>query len=217
VVIPAQYVIERAYAVSHGKAIVCTEVGQHQMFAAQFYKSTQPRHFLSSGGLGTMGFGLPASIGAQLGRPDELVILFAGDGAVQMNFQEVVVAVEHNLPIKIIIINNGVLGMVRQWQQMFYKKHYSGIVLTQDNRPANEHIAARPDVPRYLPDFVKLAEAHGAKARRITAIDDIDAALAEAFADRDTWVLEFIVESEGTVLPMVPPGKANRDIITDFA
>ena len=232
-IIPAQYVIERAYAVSKGKAIVCTEVGQHQMFAAQFYKHTQPRHFLSSGGLGTMGFGLPASIGAQFGKPNELVVLFAGDGAVQMNFQEVVVAVEHALPIKIIILNNGVLGMVRQWQEMFYKKHYSGVILTQTNRPPNEHIpqcstasigcAAQatepvlPCRPRYLPDFVKLAQAHGANARRIEKIEDVDVALSEAFADRKTWILEFIVEQEGCVLPMVPPGKAHKDIITDFA
>jgi len=227
--IPAQYVIERAYAISEGKALVCTEVGQHQMFAAQFYKHTQPRHFLSSGGLGTMGFGLPAAIGAQFGRPDALVVLFAGDGAVQMNFQEVVVAVEHNIPIKIIILNNGVLGMVRQWQEMFYKKHYSGVILTQTNRPPNERMPqsstdnpvcaaqARLPVPHYLPDFVKLAEAHGASARRIERLEDVDTALAAAFSDRKTWVLEFIVEPEGSVLPMVPPGKAHKDIVTEFA
>ncbi|MCL1857092.1 MAG: thiamine pyrophosphate-dependent enzyme, partial [Kiritimatiellaeota bacterium] len=211
------YVIDRAYVASEGKALVCTDVGQHQMFAAQFYKSTRPRHFLTSGGLGTMGFGLPAAIGAQIGKPDELVIVFCGDGGAQMNFQEVVTAVEHGLPVKTIILNNGMLGMVRQWQGMFYKKHYSATVLTQHDRPGNERIPDRADAPRYLPDFVKLAEAHGAQARRIERIEDVDAALAEAFADRKTWVLEFIVETDGTVLPMVPPGKSNKDIITDFA
>lgn len=215
-IIPAQYVVEQAYEVSQGKAVVCTDVGQHQMFAAQFFKYSRPRTFLSSGGLGTMGFGLPAAIGAQLGCPGALVVCIAGDGGAQMNFQELVVAVEHGLPIKLLILNNGYLGMVRQWQEIFYKRGYSGVALTQCGRAPNERIPARTEGPVYLPDFVKLAEAHGACARRIEKIEDVAPTLAEAFASPKAWVLEFIVESEGNVLPMVPPGGSNADIITSL-
>ncbi len=213
-VIPAQYVVEQAYLVSKGRAVVATDVGQHQMFAAQFFKYTRPRTFLSSGGLGTMGFGLPAAIGAQLGRPDDLVICIAGDGGAQMCFQELVVAVEHQLPVKMLILNNGYLGMVRQWQEIFYRRGYSGVALTQCGRAPNERIPEAADGPRYLPDFVKLAEAHGACARRVERFEDVAPTLTEAFASPKTWVLEFIVESEGNVLPMVPPGGSNADIIT---
>jgi len=186
------------------------------MFAAQFFQYTKPRTFLSSGGLGTMGFGLPAAIGAQLGCPEALVICIAGDGGAQMNFQELVVAVEHGLPIKLLILNNGYLGMVRQWQEIFYKRGYSGVGLSCHGRTPNERIQEVPGGPAYLPDFVKLAEAHGACARRIESIEDVVPTLAEAFASPKTWVLEFIVESEGNVLPMVPPGGSNADIITSL-
>lgn len=214
--IPAQYVIEQAYELCKGDAVVCTDVGQHQMFAAHFFKYTKPRTYLTSGGLGTMGYGLPASIGAQLAKRDDLVVCIAGDGGIQMCFQELVVAVEHKLPVKTIILNNGYLGMVRQWQEIFYSRCYSGVMMTPNGRAANERIPDKPDAPDYLPNFVQLAEAHGASARRVDRIEDVIPALEEAFASPDTWVLEFIVESEGNVLPMVPPGGTHKDIITKF-
>ncbi|MDR2850362.1 MAG: biosynthetic-type acetolactate synthase large subunit [Verrucomicrobiota bacterium] len=205
-----QYVIEQIDAVSQGKAVVVTDVGQNQMWAAQFFRYTRPRNFISSGGLGTMGFGLPAAIGAQFGRPDEWVVCVTGDGGVQMNFQELVVAVEHGVPIVVVILNNGYLGMVRQWQELFYGRRYSGVMLSQQGRAPNEHI---PDAPGYLPDFVKLAEAHGARARRIAKPEEVGPALAEAFASRKPWVIECIVSPEANVFPMIPPGSHVTEMI----
>jgi len=209
-VLMPQYVIEQIYAVSKGRAVITTDVGQNQMWATQFYRYTQPRSFISSGGLGTMGFGLPASIGAQFGRRDELVVCVTGDGGVQMNFQELVVAVEHKLPIVVVILNNGYLGMVRQWQELFYGKRYSGVMLSQHGRLPNEHI---DEAPAYLPDFVKMAEAHGARTRRVAKPDDVAPALAEAFASRATWVIECIVSPEANVYPMIPPGQHVAEMI----
>ncbi|HNX33709.1 MAG TPA: biosynthetic-type acetolactate synthase large subunit [Kiritimatiellia bacterium] len=205
-----QYVIEQIYAVSQGRAVVTTDVGQNQMWATQYFRYTRPRNFISSGGLGTMGFGLPASIGAQFGRPGELVVCVTGDGGVQMNFQELVVAVEHKVPIVVVILNNGYLGMVRQWQELFYGKRYSGVMLSQHGRLPNEHVK---DAPAYLPDFVKMAEAHGACARRITKPEEVAPALSEAFASRKTWVLECIVSPEANVFPMIPPGSHVAEMI----
>jgi acetolactate synthase-1/2/3 large subunit len=213
--LPSQYVIEQIYRVSGGKAIVATDVGQHQMWAAHFYKYTRPRTFISSGGLGTMGFGLPAAIGAQLARPGELVVAISGDGSIQMNFQELVVAVEHELPVKVVILNNGHLGMVRQWQELFYGRRYSAVVLTQERRPVNERIpAARTG---YLPDFVKLAEAHGARAARVTRAEQVEPVLREAFASPGPWVIECLVTGEANVLPMVPPGASLTEMIQSLA
>jgi acetolactate synthase-1/2/3 large subunit len=209
-VIMPQYVIEQIYEVSKGKAVVTTDVGQHQMWATQFFRYTVPRNFISSGGLGTMGFGLPASIGAQLGRRDDLVVCVTGDGGVQMNFQELVVAVEHQLPIVVVIINNGFLGMVRQWQELFYGRRYSGVMLSQHGRAPNEQI---PEAQKYLPDFVMMAEAHGACARRIFKPEEVAPALAEAFASRKTWVIECIVSPEANVFPMIPPGSHVAEMI----
>ena len=157
-----------------------------------------------------MGFGLPASIGAQLGRKDELVVCITGDGGVQMNFQELVVAVEHQVPIIVVILNNGYLGMVRQWQELFYGKRYSGVMLSQHGRLPNEHVQ---DANAYLPDFVKMAEAHGACARRITKPEEVVPALTEAFASHKTWVIECIVSPEANVFPMIPPGSHVAEMI----
>ena len=201
-VLMPQYVIEQIYAVSKGKALITTDVGQNQMWATQFFRYTRPRSFISSGGLGTMGFGLPASIGVQLGRKDELVVCVTGDGGVQMNFQELVVAVEHRVPVVVVILNNGYLGMVRQWQELFYGKRYAGVMLSQHGRAPNEHV---PEAPVYLPDFVKMAEAHGASARRISRPEEVAPALTEAFESRKTWVIECIVSPEANVFPMIPP------------
>lgn len=191
-----QYVVERLYELSKGEAIICTEVGQNQMWAAQFYKYSEPRTFISSGGLGTMGFGLPAAIGAQLAMPQKKVINIAGDGSIQMNIQELIVAFEHKLPIVVAILNNSYLGMVRQWQQLFFERRYSGTDL---------HCA---------PDFVKLAEAYGALGLRIEKKEDVDSAIDQALNETERpVVLDFRVEKEENVYPMVPAGKSVKDII----
>ena len=198
-----QTVVKLIDKLSKGKAVITTDVGQNQMWSTQYFTYTKPRNFLSSGGLGTMGFGLPACIGAQLGRKNELVVCITGDGGVQMNFQELVVAVEHQLPIVVVILNNGVLGMVRQWQELFYSKRYSGVILTHFGRRPNEEIVEKPI---YLPDFVKLAEAHGATACRVTTEKEVEDALKAAFKRTKTTVIECIVSPEANVYPMIPPG-----------
>jgi acetolactate synthase-1/2/3 large subunit len=209
-VLMPQYVIEQIYEVSQGRALITTDVGQNQMWATQFFRYTRPRSFISSGGLGTMGFGLPASIGVQIGRPDEQVICITGDGGAQMNFQELVVAVEHNLPLVVVILNNGYLGMVRQWQELFYGKRYAGVMLSQHGRLPNEGI---DENPVYLPDFVKLAEAHGAKTCRITRPDEVAPALRQALEEQTTWVIECIVAPEANVFPIIPPGQHVDEMI----
>jgi len=211
-----QYVIEQIDAISKGQAVIVTDVGQHQMWSAHFFKYTRPRSFISSGGLGTMGFGLPAAIGAQLARPGELVVAIVGDGGIQMNAQELVVAVEHDLPIKVVIMNNGHLGMVRQWQEIFYQRNYAAVVLGRKNRLANERIVQEKPTG-YLPDFLKLAEAHGACASRVTRAQDVGPALREAFASPRPWVIECIVAPEANVLPMVPPGASLSEMICNLA
>jgi len=211
-----QYVIEQIYKVTQGNAIIVTEVGQHQMWAAQHYKYTQPRTFISSGGLGTMGFGLPAAIGAQMGRRDKLVVDISGDGSAQMNFQELVVAVEHKLPIKVVILNNTYLGMVRQWQEMFYKRQYSATRLGQGDRGINENIQGRLG-HKYLPDFVMLAEAHGALGLRVHTRQEVVPTLEQAFASDRPTVVECMVEPESNVLPMVPAGASLTEMIHSMA
>jgi len=211
-----QYVIEQIYEVSKGEAIIVTDVGQHQMWSTHFFKYTKPRTFLSSGGLGTMGYGLPAAIGAQLGLRDKTVVNIAGDGSIQMNFQELVVAVEHKLPINIVILNNGHLGMVRQWQEMFYKKEYSASRLGQADRGKNENISRKgPD--SYLPDFVKLAEAHGAMGIRVTKKEEVTKALHKAFDTNGPVVIDCIVKPDENVLPMVPPGASLTEMVQSMA
>jgi acetolactate synthase I/II/III large subunit len=182
------------------------------MWAAHFYKYTAPRTFLSSGGLGTMGYGLPAAIGAQAGRPDRIVVDIAGDGSIQMNFQELVVAVEHRLPVKIVIVNNGHLGMVRQWQEMFYNNELSATVLGRKRRPAMERLK-EPDTDVYLPDFVRLAEAHGALGLRAREKSQVVPCLEQAFKDDRPAVVECMVKPDENVYPMVPPGAALADMV----
>ena len=191
-----QFVVERIYELTKGDAIICTEVGQNQMWAAQFYQFDQPRRFISSGGLGTMGYGFPAAIGAQIACPDKRVIDIAGDGSIQMNIQELIVAVQHRLPVIIAILNNGFLGMVRQWQQLFYDKRYSQTCI------------------RCQSDFVKLAEAYGAIGIRVDSKDQVDDAIRAALASTDKPViLDFAVDEEENVYPMVPAGKSIKDTI----
>ncbi|HDP16460.1 MAG TPA: biosynthetic-type acetolactate synthase large subunit [Candidatus Omnitrophica bacterium] len=191
-----QYVIEEIYNATKGDAIITTEVGQNQMWAAQFYKYDKPRQFISSGGLGTMGYGFPAAIGAQIGCPKKQVFDIAGDGSIQMNIQEMTTAVANKLPVKIAILNNGCLGMVRQWQELFYKKRYSHTILEAS------------------PDFVKLAESYGAVGMRITKKKDVKKAIKDALKITDKPVMmDFRVEQEENVFPMVPAGQAINKMI----
>jgi acetolactate synthase-1/2/3 large subunit len=208
-----QYVIEQIYETTKGDATIVTDVGQHQMWAAHFFKYTKPRTFLSSGGLGTMGYGLPAAIGAQIANRDATVVTISGDGSIQMNFQELVVAVEHELPVITVILNNGYLGMVRQWQEMFFKRQYSASVLGQSGRPDTK----RDENDEYLPDFVKMAEAHGAMGIRVTEKSDVTPALQKAIKARRPVVIECIVRGEENVYPMVPPGASLTEMIQSMA
>jgi acetolactate synthase-1/2/3 large subunit len=194
-IIKPQYVIELFNKHTNGQAIVTTEVGQNQMWAAQFYKFDHPRHFVTSGGLGTMGFGLPAAIGAQMAFPDKPVIDIAGDGSIQMNIQELATAKQYNCPVKIAILNNNYLGMVRQWQELFYDKRYASTVM---------------DV---APDFVELAKAFGAVGLRATTRDEVEPVIIEALATDNIVVMDFKIEKEEGVYPMVPAGKANTEML----
>ncbi|MFC1646318.1 biosynthetic-type acetolactate synthase large subunit [Candidatus Omnitrophota bacterium] len=196
--IKPQYVVQKIDELTKGEAIICTEVGQNQMWAAQYYTYTKPRTFVSSGGLGTMGFGFPAALGVQAGCPDKIVFDIAGDGSIQMNSQELMTAVANKLPVKIAILNNGYLGMVRQWQELFYKKRYSHTTLVN-------------------PDFVKLAEAYGAKGIRVHKKDQVEKAITEAINTDNVVVLDFIVEPEENVFPMVPAGEAINRMIGGMA
>jgi len=192
-----QFVVDQIYRVTKGNALIVTDVGQHQMWAAQFYKSTKPRHFISSGGLGTMGFGLPAAIGAKIGCPNATVIDIAGDGSIQMNSQELATAVLNKVPIIIAIIDIGYLGMIRQWQELFYDKRYSHSSLRRGESP----------------DFVKLAEAYGAIGQRVTKPSEVEPALAKALKARKPVMIDFVVEQEENVFPMVAPGASLDDMI----
>lgn len=194
-VIKPQFVIEKIYEMTKGKAIITTEVGQNQMWTAQFYKFDQPRTLLTSGGLGTMGYGLPAAIGAQMAFPDKLVIDMAGDGSIQMNIQELATARQENLPIKIIILNNGYLGMVRQWQELFYERRYSGTDFD------------------FTPDFMKIAQAYDAKGIRTDKPEDVEKVLKEGLEHQGLTILEFIIAREEGVFPMVPAGKATTEML----
>ncbi len=186
--IKPSYVIEKIYEITKGDAIICTEVGQHQMWTAQFYKFSQPRTFITSGGLGTMGYGLPASIGAKVGRPDKTVIDIAGDGSIQMVSQEFATAVFNRIPVKIMILNNGYLGLVRQWQEFFYNKRYS-------------HTSIQNSV-----DFVKLIEAYGGVGFRVTEKSQVEETIKKALSIDNVVVVDFWIDREENVYPMVPAG-----------
>ncbi len=194
-IIKPQYVIERLHHLTKGQAIITTEVGQNQMWAAQYYHFENPQSFITSGGLGTMGFGLPAAIGAQLAGPDKLVVDIAGDGSIQMNIQEMATAVQYNLPVKIVILNNYFLGMVRQWQELFYNKNYAATQMV------------------HAPDFVKLAEAYGATGLRAKTPDEVDDVLRKGLFSSGTVIMEFIVEKEESVYPMVPAGRPINEML----
>ncbi|GAB1231686.1 acetolactate synthase 3 catalytic subunit [Ferrigenium sp. UT4] len=195
-VIKPQYVIEQLYEVTHGDAFITSDVGQHQMWAAQYYKFNQPRRWINSGGLGTMGFGLPAAMGVQLAHPGAAVACITGEGSIQMNIQELSTCKQFHLPLKIVLLNNGYLGMVRQWQEFFHGNRYSESYMDA------------------LPDFVRLAEAYGHVGVRIDKPADVAAGLREAFARKDELVfLDIHTDPTENVFPMVPGGKGLSEII----
>jgi acetolactate synthase-1/2/3 large subunit len=193
--IKPQSVIRELHQLTKGEAIITTDVGQHQMWVAQFYPFTRTRQLITSGGLGTMGFGLPAAVGAKLACPDKLVIAVVGDGGFQMTNQELATAVQYDLPVKILIMNNGYLGMVRQWQEMFYDRTYSEVDIS------------------VAPDFVKLAEAYGAAAFRATRPDELHDVLSAAINHKGVAVIDVVVSKEENVFPIVPAGANANDMI----
>jgi acetolactate synthase-1/2/3 large subunit len=193
--IKPQAVIRELHRLTKGNAIITTDVGQHQMWVAQFYPFTKTRQLITSGGLGTMGFGLPAALGAQLACPNQLVVAVVGDGGFQMTNQELATAVQYELPVKIAIMNNGYLGMVRQWQEMFYDRTYSEVDIS------------------VAPDFVKLAEAYGAAGFRAERPDELPHAFAAALNHKGVAVIDIAVAKEENVFPIVPAGANARDMI----
>jgi len=208
------YVVEQIWQLTKNKkTIITTGVGQNQMWAAQYYKATRPRSFLSSGGLGTMGFAMPAAIGAQFGQPDATVVAIDGDGGFQMTVQDLATAVVNRLPINIAILNNGYLGMVRQWQELFYQKHYFNVCLMADATCPPRCNTPSEKCPLYRPDFVKLAEAYGALGLRVSKPEEVKPALKKALASPFPAVIDFLVAREEDVFPMVPPGAPTSQMI----
>lgn len=193
--IKPQQVIETLYEATDGNAVIVTDVGQHQMWAAQFYPFKRSRQWLTSGGLGTMGFGLPAAMGAQIALPDETVVAVVGDGGFQMTNQEIITAIQYKVPLKVLIMNNGYLGMVRQWQEMFYERAYSEVDLSVS------------------PDFVKLAEAYGAKGLRASHPSELKDVLREGLEFDGVAIMDIVVSKEENVFPIVPAGGESRNMI----
>jgi acetolactate synthase I/II/III large subunit len=193
--IPPQRMVQAMYEVTGGNAIITSDVGQHQMWAAQWFHFAKPRRWINSGGLGTMGFGLPSAIGAKVARPDELVVCLAGDGSLVMTCQELATAVEHDIDVKVFIMNNGYLGMVRQWQELFWDKRYSSVDMGSS------------------PDWVKLAEAFGARGMRVDQDADMEDAMREAIGHEGPVVLDVRVRKEENCYPMIPAGAAARDMV----
>jgi acetolactate synthase-1/2/3 large subunit len=193
--IKPQFVVEKLWELTKGQAIITTEVGQNQMWAAQYYHFDHPNHFITSGGLGCMGFGLPAAIGAQIASPEKLVVDVAGDGSIQMNIQEMGTVMQYKLPVKIVILNNGYLGMVRQWQQLFYDCCYSCTQMIDS------------------PDFVRLAEAYGAVGLRATKPEEVEKTLKEGLSIPKAVIMDFVVEREECVYPMVPSGRPITEML----
>ncbi|OGL41945.1 MAG: acetolactate synthase, large subunit, biosynthetic type [Candidatus Schekmanbacteria bacterium RIFCSPHIGHO2_02_FULL_38_11] len=194
-VIKPQYIIEQIYEATKGNAIITTDVGQHQMWTAQYYKFENPRTLITSGGLGTMGFGFPAAIGAKIGCPKKTVVNITGDGSFQMTIQEIATAVQYKIPIKVAILNNGYLGMVRQWQELFYGGRYSETDLGVS------------------PDFVKIAEGYRAKGILVQRKEDVKSAIAKALEMEEPVIMDFRVDREENVMPMIPPGGTVKNVL----
>jgi acetolactate synthase-1/2/3 large subunit len=193
--IKPQYMIQSLYEATGGDAIVTSDVGQHQMWTAQYYHFPQPRRWINSGGLGTMGFGLPAAMGAKVGCPDQTVVCIAGDGSVQMNMQELATCTQENIPIKVFIMNNGYLGMVRQWQELFWDKRYSQVDMGE------------------WPDFVKLAEAYGATGLRFEDKGTLVSDMKDALAMDGPVLVDVRVTREENTYPMIPAGQPARNMV----
>jgi acetolactate synthase-1/2/3 large subunit len=206
-VIKPQHVIELLWEETNGNAVVTTEVGQNQMWAAHYYRFSRPRSFVTSGGLGTMGFGLPAAMGAALALPDTVVIDIAGDGSIQMNIQELATLSINRIPVKIAILNNTYLGMVRQWQELFFDRRYSKTCL-RGGRYCEGCEGPEKCTKAYIPDFVKLAESYDVPAFRARTNRDVRSVIRKALQHDGPALMEFVVESEENVYPMVPPGEA---------
>ncbi|MEI2665234.1 acetolactate synthase large subunit [Rossellomorea sp. LJF3] len=194
-VLSPQRLIEQVYEMTNGEAVVTTDVGQHQMWAAQYYSFKKPNNWVTSGGLGTMGFGFPAAIGAQLANPDSTVVAFVGDGGFQMTLQELVLLKELNLPVKVVLLNNGTLGMVRQWQETFFEERYSQSVFSTQ------------------PDFVKLAESYGIKGYKVQTQEEVDSVLKEALTSDEPVLIDCWVNPKENVYPMVAPGKGLHEML----
>ena len=194
-IIKPQYVVEKIYEVTGGDAIIVTDVGQHQMWAAQFYKYSTPRTWISSGGLGTMGYGFPAAIGAKVAHPEKTVFSLSGDGSIQMNIQELATVMENDIPVKVAIFNNRYLGMVRQWQELFYAERYSSSDLGS------------------TPDFVKIAEAYGAVGLRAEKPSEVVPVLKEALKSKKTVFMDFVIDRLEKVFPMVPAGASINEMM----
>jgi acetolactate synthase-1/2/3 large subunit len=192
-----QFVIERLFELTKHNAIVATDVGQHQMFAAQYFKGTKPRTWLTSGGLGTMGFGFPAALGAQKAYPDRLVLCITSEGSFQMNLQELVTAAEHNLAVKIVLLNNGFHGMVRQWQDLFYEGRYSASYLGN------------------LPDFVKLAEAYGILGLRAVKPKEVEPVLKQGLKHKGPVLMDIHTDPFENCYPMIPAGGAQHEMMLE--
>ena len=206
-VIKPQQVLEELYAATRGQAIIVTDVGQHQMWASQFYHYTRPRSFISSGGLGTMGFGLPAAMGAKVGLPKEQVVCITGDGGIQMNIQELATISLYNIGVKIVIMNNTFLGMVRQWQELFYGRRYSTTYLQATREELLAYSGMKNPSEPMIPDFCKVADAYGIKSLKAENPADLGFVIKTGLEHNGPVLMDIRVAPEENVLPMVPAGK----------
>lgn len=212
--ISPQYVLEEVNRLVDPSAIMVTDVGQNQMWAALYYRHRYPRKFVTSGGLGTMGFGLPAAMGVAIGNPDKQVICIAGDGGVQMNIQELATCAINRIPVKLVVLNNTYLGMVRQWQELFWEKRYSRTSLTKDlDSPEDIYDQGEDGSKAYIPDLVKVAEANGMRGYRAKSQDEVEEVLRKGLAAEGPVLMEFAIRREENVFPMVAPGKPLSEIM----
>lgn len=216
-ILQPQFLIQELHRLTKGEAIVATGVGQHQMWAMQWYAAKSPKQFLTSGGLGTMGFGFPASIGARFANPDKVVVCIDGDGSFQMTMSELATIVHENVKVIIIVINNYFLGMVRQWQELFYKERFSGSNLTTKGADNKKDGFPEAGSIKYIPDFVKFVDAYGVKGVRIFKNSEVEGAIKEALASKGSFLIEAMISPEEKVFPMVPSGAGLDEIIVDMA